>query len=648
MKTMTFIPVSSDSRPWLRRMVFVVALQALAAAAFFLRPGSDAVLIGAGCALLAAALIAVTLRSPALIDSAAEPSRSRLHPRLLIAGLLALLIVVLWSAAQSGTPLAPPPIAVQFMVWLAGVALIAAGLGAFSGLSLAIPRAEAAALLAIAVYALIVRGWGLDTLVRGLIDEAIYINGILRLWDRPDTGLLTSLSMIAPTTAVYTAANAAGVELFGANLVGLRALNVLLGVLGVLALYALARALYGGRIALVAALILASFPPHIHFTRIAMPQPADALFGTLALACAANALRTRRASDWARAGVFLGLTSYFYEGGRLLFPALMLVWLIALRRFDGLRRVLTAFALIAAPVYLTMLLTGTPFARRMEDVGLGVGWWKQVFAFGVTPDALLTALYRLAQPLLVYVHQPDITTEFYGGDQAMVLTLFVPLLIAGVGAAPRQRAGMLPILWALGGALGNALLIVTAAHQRYVAVHPAVALLMALGVCALIDLVLSGRAARIAVIAAALGIAAVHTGYYFGAHLPLFNVQFRAAKFYPDGVDGVLRAAESLPPDMPLIFISTPPDDDLLLRRLRRFLHPERRAVQVIALDAAALTPEAIAALPAGDLALFIAPDSLHTIAIFGQLFNLQPPQISPYDIPEGEMYTLFVARRVE
>lgn len=639
---------SSDSRPWLRRAVFAIALQALAAAAFFLRPGSDAVLIGAGCALLAVALVAVVSRPASVCDFASEPDRSRLQRRPLIAGMLALLIVVLWSAAQSGTPLAPPPIGAQFMIWLAGVVLIAAGLGGFSGVRLAIPRIEAVTLIGIALYALIVRSAGLDTLVRGLIDEAIYINGILRLWDRPDTGLLTSLSMIAPTTAVYTTANAASVELFGANLVGLRALNVLLGVVGVIALYALARSLYGGRVALIAALILASFPPHIHFTRIAMPQPADALFGTLALACAARALKTRHDSDWVRAGIFLGLTSYFYEGGRLLFPALMVVWLVALRRFDGLRRVLSAFALIAAPVYGAMLLTGTPFARRMEDVGLGVGWWEQIFSAGITPDALLTALYRLAEPLLVYVHQPDITTEFYGGDQPMVLTVFVPLLIAGVGAALRCRAGVLPVLWALGGALGNALLIVTAAHQRYVAVHPAVALLLALGLCALIDLVLSGRAARFALIAAALMVAAVHTQYYFAVHLPLFNVQFRAAKFYPDGVDGVLRAAKSLPPDMPLIFVSTPPDNDLVLRRLRRFLHPERRAPVVIALDAAALTPEAIAALPSGDVALFIAPDSLHTIAIFGQLFNLQPPRMSPYDIPEGEMYTLFVARSTE
>ncbi len=645
---MTSIPVSSDAAPWLRRMVFVIAFQALAAAAFFLRPGSDALLIGAGCAVLAAALLALAARSAPVSDSASEPSRSRIRRRPLIAGMLALLIVVLWSAAQSGTPLAPPPVGVQFMVWLAGVVLIAAGLGGFSGLRLMISRVEAAALIAIVLYALIVRSVELDTLVRGLIDETIYINGILRLWDRPDTGLLTSLSMIAPTTAVYTTVNAAAVELFGANFIGLRALNVLLGVLGVIALYALARTLYGGRAALIAAVMLASFPPHLHFTRIAMPQPADALFGTLALACAARALKTRHASDWARAGVFLGLTSYFYEGGRLLFPALMLVWLIVLRCFDGLRRVLIAFALIAAPVYLAMLLTGTPFARRMEDVGLGVGWWEGVFALGVTPDALLTALYRLAEPLLVYVHQPDITTEFYGGDQPMVLTVFVPLLIAGVGAALRGRAGVLPVLWALGGALGNALLIVTAAHQRYVAVHPAVALLLALGVCALIDLVLSGRAARIALIAAALMVAAVHTGYYFGAHLPLFNAQFRDAKLYPDGVDGVLRAAESLPPDMPLIFLSTPPDNAFVLRRLRRFLHPERREAVVIALDAAALTPDAIAALPSGDLALFIAPDSLHTIAIFGQLFNLQPPRMSPYDIPESKMYTLFVARRVE
>lgn len=67
------------------------------------------------------------------------------------------------------------------------------------------------------------------------------------------------------------------------------------------------------------------------------------------------------------------------------------------------------------------------------------------------------------------------------------------------------------------------------------------------------------------------------------------------------------------------------------------------------AFDAAALTDDQIAALPHENTAFFIArnllfPDRLEIVARLGQFFNLQPPQLSPYDIPDDEMYLLYFA----
>ncbi|MDZ4763590.1 MAG: glycosyltransferase family 39 protein [Chloroflexota bacterium] len=733
MADIPLIPDDLRPRRWIARGAALIALQLAAAAAYFLRPGADSLGAGAGFALMAVVLFVAAWRliqpkqphppTPAPVGREGESAA------LVLMGVVCLLVAVVWSAAIFPAP----HIGLQFAVWIAGVGSITWGVSvkgakplvkqaarpaivkpasrflnnnpstsgvepAKAGLNSFAKGFASLAIVSILAIALIVRLYGLDTQIRGLIDETIYVNGILRLWDEPTIGLLSSLSSLAPTTAVYTVMHAGTTALFGYDLIGLRALNVALGVAGVLALYGVARELFDQRIALAAALILATFPPHLHFSRIAIPQLADSLFGTLAFWCAARGWRTGKAADWARAGICLGLTSYFYEGGRLLFPAVLFAWLIVSfhpRSWRAWRRdaltLLMAFALIAAPVYLTMAATGTSLTRRLNDVGLNADYWRGLFADGVTLDALTAAGTHLLEPLLVYVHRPDGTHEFYGGDQPMVSVILVPLLLLGVGvsAAHPRRAPILPALWALLGAFGNALLIVTDSHQRYIEVHPALALLIALGVCALIEIMIAnrnpqnnrtplppldvkrGRQMIVNVVIGVLisGVAVFQLTYYFSAHVPLFNAQFRAAKLYPDGIDAVLRAADALetgalPPNTQIVVLSSPVDNRLMLRRFLRFLTltspPDSLSIwnggvapaagmRLHAFDAAALTDDQIAALPHENTAFFIArnllfPDRLEIVARLGQFFNLQPPQLSPYDIPDDEMYLLYFA----
>jgi 4-amino-4-deoxy-L-arabinose transferase-like glycosyltransferase len=684
-------------RTWIARGVAGIGLQLAAAAAYFLRPGAETVGVGAGFAVLSMVLFAAAWRiGGAVIPLSTEViskrapiggrSTGRSSGTPLLLGILCLLISVIWSA-NIATQIAPaPPIAIQFAVWAFGVASIAWGVVRVRlsrRLFASFPRADLLILAGIALLAFIVRGWGLDTQIRGLIDETIYINGILRLHDAPTTGLLTSLSRLAPTTAVYTTLHAGTAALFGYDLIGLRALNVILGAAGVLALYGLARELGGGTAfgrvsALAAALMLAAFPPHIHFSRIAIPQLADTLFGTLALWFAARGWRTGGASGaggagaWGIAGVCLGLTGYFYEGGRLLFPAVMAVGVaIIWRRRARIMPLVIAFALVAAPIYLTMAATGTSLTRRLDDVGLNADYWRGVFADGVTLDALVTAGARVLEPLRVYVHQPDGTREFYGGDQPMILSVLVPLLLIGAGislARPRHPM-ILPVLWALLGAFGNALLVVTDSHQRYIAVQPALALMIAWGACGIVQIMIgSANRARVAVTTViVVGVAALQIAYYFGAHVPLFNAQFRAAKPYPDGADALLYAntlleSGALPPDGALVFISDPPDNRLILRRLWRYLTLDdprvtRRLNSALGLSGgvaletypAALTDAQIAAFPRVPTVFFIARTALEAdrygiVARLGQFFNLPPPHYSPYDIPDDERYGLLIA----
>ncbi len=538
------------------------------------------------------------------------------------------------------------------------------------------------ALFLILLLAFAVRVVGLGELVRGSIDEVIFVNNVRRLWEDPNYGLFVTASDLAPSTAVYAYLNAATVALFGRDLDGLRLLNAALGTLGVLALYGLARALFDRRVALVAALILATFPPHVHFSRIAIAQMGDALFGTLALAFAARALNANRQRDWALAGISLGLTQYFYEGGRLLFPALFVGWLALLMLTSpgrlraqrrGLMIGLAAALICAAPVYLTMFLRATPFASRMNDVGTDTA--------SLLAGSPADLLRRFTDPFLVFVHQTDITREFYGGDQPMVLVILVPLLLLGAFHLLwrwRSLASVIP-LWIGLAALGNGLLQTNAAYQRYILVFPALAILLAVGLVWTYKLftaentekrreklffvgttqALSAETDEAGLVPAnllplrpsafsavslliVLLIAGGQLVYYFGAHVPLFNAQFREAKPYADGMDAVFRAA-ALPPESRIYIIDAPPNNQLMLRRWLAFLTDT--PLTLYAIDAADISVLRNAPYNA-TYAFFVRLDDPLTPALLEQRFTLQPPQRSPYLLPPSEEYALYLGER--
>jgi hypothetical protein len=221
----------------------------------------------------------------------------------------------------------------------------------------------------------------------------------------------------------------AAVQVIGRNLAGLRAVSAGSGVMTVLALILLAQELFGRRTALLAAAMLAVYPPHIQFSRLALNNVADPFFGTMALYFMARGINTppqpsrlqwlsppqpspllwggRRGRgdirfNFALAGAMLGLTQYFYEGGRFLLPALVLGWLgfvavsIILNiisaemkrgvnradsssKFDHARLhdlakaatiLLLVAAIVGAPVYYTLLARDKALAMRLEMAGL--------------------------------------------------------------------------------------------------------------------------------------------------------------------------------------------------------------------------------------------------------------------------------------
>jgi 4-amino-4-deoxy-L-arabinose transferase-like glycosyltransferase len=159
---------------------------------------------------------------------------------------------------------------------------------------------------------------------------------------------------------IYTAT--LPIALFGLSEFSVRLTAALFGVLGVLGIGLLGRAVYGGAGGLVAALLLALVPWHVHFSRIAFELiafPTVFLFATAALVAG-----VRGRPYWLLiAGPLFAFCLYTYGPAKLFVPLFLLGALVVYaRRLWAVRR-------MAALAVLLMVVTGLPVA--LFDVAHG-------------------------------------------------------------------------------------------------------------------------------------------------------------------------------------------------------------------------------------------------------------------------------------
>lgn len=607
----------------------------------------------AGGAVLAAALRVQARNEPSAVEFTPFFPLQDTHRWLAGVGAALLLLLAVVNAA-------PPDLSAlhfvtthaQFAMLCAGAALVALGLGGFKlSRPAALDRRELLVVGAITALALALRFWQLDA-VRVLVDELNFVTAIQYVRAAPYVKLLEPFSSITAFPYLFPYWQAMAVDIFGRSFIGLRAASAILGALTVPAVYALGRALFDRRAALVAALLLAAFPPHLNFSRIGINNIADPLFGTLALAFLGRGMLSGRRGDYALGGVMLGLTQYFYEGGRLLFPALAVVWLAACWLFGRrhirleMRRVgvaVLAAGLVAFPVYLTLAASGASAAARLNTryVLPDADYWRAL----LLPGGLRTHVEsRVLPAFLFYVRLPD-TSLFYGGRDALLLPALAAAFLLGLFYAlwrARRPGFLLLLLWIGGVWLANSLLLDSTQSPRYVVVFPAAALLAAVGITRLAAMIVPGRKLQAALIAAlAIMLAFMQANYYFNDHLPFYNRQFRQILGYRDGQDAVLRSLDFLP-GTHIHIIS----DDILpgdyIGGLLRFMDGDLQLEFLLSGD---LTPAVLRQMPTGvDHAFYVAPDDMRVIGLLHEYFFLRPPEFSPYGLLMSEQFALYYA----
>ncbi len=181
-------------------------------------------------------------------------------------------------------------------------------------------RGEIVAGVAILALATFLRLYRLGELPFGIwYDEAEYALEALRILDDPAHRPIFVGAINGPAHYLYLVA--ASFQLFGLGVDAVRAVNILLGIATVPAMYLAARELFDRRTALVAAALVAVSSWAVTLSRFGMHSTSTTpLFALLTIGFLLRGLRTRRASDFMWSGLWLGMGLNFYTSFRLVVP----------------------------------------------------------------------------------------------------------------------------------------------------------------------------------------------------------------------------------------------------------------------------------------------------------------------------------------
>jgi len=544
---------------------------------------------------------------------------------------------------------------------------------------------ELLALTVILLIATFARAYALGDGVRLFVDEIHFTNPIRHFDLADDIELLLPFSSVAAFPYLYPFMEWNAVQVFGHTLVGLRVVSAGFGVLGVLALYLLARELFDKKTALIAAALLAVFPPHLQFSRLGLNNIADPFFGTMMLYFIMRGLRRPDAIrlNFAWAGAMLGLTQYFYEGGRLLFPALVIGWLLligvagyitltarllwgwltnerkifaaALRRIESLDFAALARALgalffmafvVAAPVYITLLNKERDVVQRLETAGLRPVETEQL----KTLSGMVGHIYnRLNESLLIHLSIPEAGLYYAGNTSLLLGVLAIFFLIGAVVILwrllrpSRNPAAPLLILWLLLTWLGNTLLTEGRISARYVVEFPALILIVAVGIRSMMTILLpcQPKAQNRLMVALVGALMVAQFQYFFGSHLSTFSSQFRGTPNRGHDIDDALLRSADFPDGTYVHVVDTLPFPNRDAMDLMAYLNG---GVLIHTMSPPEFTDSYLQMLPVDhDHAFYIVPEDKATLARIQRYFpTVTGPLWSDYPLLRGREFALY------
>ena len=217
--------------------------------------------------------------------------------------------------------------------------------------------APAVALLAIALAGFGLRLWQLDVLGFNS-DEAVYAGQAAAIASDPALKEIFPIFRAHPLLFQWVMALTMA---FGVEEVGLRVLSGVIGMLTVWLAFLIGRLLFGQRVGLLAALLMALMPYHVVVTRQVLLDGPMTLASTLALYLVAKFAHTGRPGWLYAAGAAMGLTFLAKETGIILLGAIYAFLALAPEvrvRIRDLVISVVMMVLVIAPFPISLILAG--------------------------------------------------------------------------------------------------------------------------------------------------------------------------------------------------------------------------------------------------------------------------------------------------
>ena len=329
------------------------------------------------------------------------------------------------------------------------------------------------------------------------------VDALAIVQDRPDAPWFFGTGFLEhPSLHFYL--EALSIHLFGVTILALRLVTALWGIVGVLATYGAGRVLLTRRAALFAAAIAASAPVDLQLSRVSLNNVETAVFATLAIGSLALGIGGLAAPEgpegfWGTAlpfrfglaGVFGGLSLYFYFGSRVIPLILCLICLYALLRFPRRRgALLRGWAVLLAGLLVAFLPQLAYYVQHPQSAGTSRA--GQYFVFNHMRE--LEAQLHLAGPWAVLASQVRETWGqfFTRPDSSTFFPFQAPILLGPVAAlflgglilafrSPLRPAHAVLLIWFWATFVAGGVLTGDAPYTpRIVGLLPAVYLLAAL------------------------------------------------------------------------------------------------------------------------------------------------------------------------
>lgn len=290
--------------------------------------------------------------------------------------------------------------------------------------------------------------------------------------------------------SLYFLIPAASISLLGNTTAALRIPSAIAGALTVGAIYLAGHAMFDKRTGIIAAVALAGFHFHIHFSRIGLNNIWDGLFFTLTIGALWYAWEKEDRNAFVLTGLGIGLAQYFYPSSRTLlavvFGGILISGAFNLQR---LKRSIPNVLLMVVVIVVVFLPLGWYYVRYPMEYLAPLGR-VSIFGSWMDNEIQITGLpvwqillKQLTLGVQAFTYLP--LQHWYRPEVPLMRGWYAGFFLLGLIyllSRPKDSRSIILFIWLAIYVVLGALSESTPASQRYVAAAPLCTLLLAHGI----------------------------------------------------------------------------------------------------------------------------------------------------------------------